>query len=278
MAKLPTTARRTVALALALLLLCQSPALAGIVVYRGTQGLTMSGADGVYYDNTAGLTMSGADGLLGLSVNGIGVRATGDGLTMSGADGLTMSGADSVTYTGSNTYTATHVNGLTMSGADGLTMSGADGLTMSGADGTTHEVNSIVVQRADGLTMSGADNVTMTGVNGLTMSGADGVDDERGRRADDVGRGQRAGQRRGAGARHRHGRARLLRGDERLHRRGRGRADADGRERRLDVRRAGLDDVGRRRAARADRAGHADRRTDAAGVGQHRPRTRAPRR
>src|SRR5687768_2812245 len=99
MAKLPTTARRTVALALALLLLCQSPALAGIVVYRGTQGLTMSGADGVYYDNTAGLTMSGADGLLGLSVNGIGVRATGDGLTMSGADGLTMSGADSVTYT-----------------------------------------------------------------------------------------------------------------------------------------------------------------------------------
>ena len=77
MAKFPTTARRFVALALALLLL-HLPASAGVVVYRGTQGLTLTGTDGVYYDNTQGLTMTGTDALLGLSstASASGPRAT----------------------------------------------------------------------------------------------------------------------------------------------------------------------------------------------------------
>ncbi|HVF56166.1 MAG TPA: S8 family serine peptidase [Pyrinomonadaceae bacterium] len=170
-------------------LLCGIPASAGIIV-RGTQGLTMTGADGIYYDNVSGLTMTGADSLLG--VNGISAMHT-DGLTMTGADGLTMTGADGVTYTGANTYTAAKADGLTMIGADGLTMTGADGLTTMGADGLT-------MTGADGLTMTGADAVhldsaakviatrtdgtvfsgptqglTMTGADGLTMTGADGV-------------------------------------------------------------------------------------------------------
>ncbi|HLM56483.1 MAG TPA: S8 family serine peptidase [Pyrinomonadaceae bacterium] len=183
---------------LLVVLLTGLPAVAGIRV-QGTQGLTMTGADGVYYDNTSGLTMTGADGFLAFDVNGInsgvtdGLTMTGaDGLTMTGADGLTMTGADGgavatvdgVTYTGSNSYTAAHVNGLTMTGADGLTMTGADGLTMTGADGTTWQVNSVVFREPQGLTMTGADGLTMTGADGLTtptgtdgltMTGADGL-------------------------------------------------------------------------------------------------------
>ncbi len=173
MAHIPTKAKRRASLAL-VLLLCQLHVSAGIIIHRGTQGLTMTGADGIYYDNTSGLTMTGADGLLGLTVNGIFTTGS-DGLTMTGADGLTMTGADGVTYTGSNGYAATHVSGLTMTGADGLTMTGADGLTMTGADGTVYEANSVTIRQPNGLTMTGADTVTMTGVNGLTMTGADGL-------------------------------------------------------------------------------------------------------
>src|SRR5687767_8865123 len=55
--------RRAAALAMVVALLCPLHAFAGVVI-RGTQGLTMTGADGVYYDNVSGLTMTGADNLL----------------------------------------------------------------------------------------------------------------------------------------------------------------------------------------------------------------------
>ncbi|HEX6622863.1 MAG TPA: S8 family serine peptidase [Pyrinomonadaceae bacterium] len=174
MAQLPTTARRFVALALALLLL-HLPASAGVVVYRGTQGLTLTGTDGVYYDNTQGLTMTGTDALLGLSVNGIGFGATGDGLTMTGTDTQSVAGADGVTYTGANSYTAAHADGLTMTGTDSLNMTSADGLTMTGTDGTVYEADSVIIRQADGLTMTGTDALTLTGVNGLTMTGTDTI-------------------------------------------------------------------------------------------------------
>src|SRR5215208_4029172 len=108
--------RRAVSLAL-VVALCSLPALAGIVV-TGTQGLTMTGADGIYYDNVSGLTMTGADALT-YQVNGV------YGLTMTGADGTTW-------HLTSATFR--QPQGLTMTGADGLTMTGADGLTMTGAD------------------------------------------------------------------------------------------------------------------------------------------------
>jgi serine protease AprX len=183
----PGNLRQATALAL-MLLLCALPARAGLVV-RGTTGVTMTGADGIYYDNTSGVTMTGADAL-SLFANGIfpynpdGVTMTGadglkllygNGVTMTGADGVNAVGVDGVTYTGANSYVANHADGVTMTGVDGVTMTGADGVTMTGADGTTWKVNSIVVRQANGVTMTGVDGVTMTGADGLRMIGADGV-------------------------------------------------------------------------------------------------------
>ncbi len=171
--KLSNSLHKALALALALIL-CAGPAVAGVLV-RGTEGITMTGADGVYYEGLNGITMTGADGLLGLKVNGVTLPVTTDGITMTGADGAT--------YTGVPAATATRADGITMTGADGITMTGADGITMTGADGATYVVNSIIVRQADGITMTGADGITMTGTDGLqrlgldgiTMTGADGI-------------------------------------------------------------------------------------------------------
>jgi serine protease AprX len=168
----PVYLRRVAALALSVIL-SALPASAGVRIV-GTQGLTMTGADGIYYDNVSGLTMTGADNLLAFQVNGI-YNTTADGLTMTGADGNTLATVDGVTYTGANSYTATHADGLTMTGADGLTMTGADGLTMTGADGTTWQVSSVTFRQPQGLTMTGADGVLMAGADGLTMTGADAL-------------------------------------------------------------------------------------------------------
>ncbi len=182
----PPSLRRATALLL-VVVLTAAPAFAGLRV-QGTQGLVMTGADGVYYDNTSGLVMTGADGFLAFETNGIssadssGLVMTGaDGLVMTGADGLVMTGADGgsvatvdgITYTGANSYTATHADGLVMTGADGLVMTGADGLVMTGADGQTWQLNSVVVRQPQGLVMTGADGLVMTGADGLLKTSAD---------------------------------------------------------------------------------------------------------
>ena len=164
--------RRSVSLAL-VLLLAALPARAGVVI-RGTQGVTMTGLDGVYYDNTAGVTMTGLDGFLGLSTNGI-FPAESDGVTMTGLDGTQVASVDGVTYTGANSYAAGRVNGATVAGADGVTMTGLDGVTMTGLDGRAWPVNSVVVREPSGVTMTGLDGVTMTGLDGLAQAGPDGV-------------------------------------------------------------------------------------------------------
>jgi len=184
----PLALQKAAALLL-VVLLTAAPAVAGLRV-QGTQGLVMTGADGVYYDNTSGLVMTGADGFLAFEVNGI-TSGTSDGLVMTGADGLVMTGADGlvmtgadggavatvdgVTYTGANSYTASRADGLVMTGADGLVMTGADGLVMTGADGQTWQLNSVVVRQPQGLVMTGADGLVMTGADGLVMTGADGL-------------------------------------------------------------------------------------------------------
>src|SRR5438067_1768587 len=119
------TINRVVALTLATLL-SSVPALAGLTII-GSNGITVSGADGILYTGTNGITVSGADGVLAFGPNGI---------TVSGADGITPSGAD------------------------GITVSGADGITASGANSTT-------INRADGITVSGADSFVQTGTNAL---------------------------------------------------------------------------------------------------------------
>src|SRR5437870_94369 len=137
---------RLIALALICLLSC-APAFAGLTI-TGSNGITVSGADGVLAFGPNGITVSGADGI---------TAAGADGITVSGADGITASGADSTAITR----------------ADGITVSGADGITISGADGTRYQADSVTIRNPTGITVSGADNVIATGVNGVTASGAD---------------------------------------------------------------------------------------------------------
>lgn len=151
-------------IALTLVLFLSSvPALAGLTI-AGSNGITVSGADGIFYTGTSGITVSGADGVLAFTPNGI---------TVSGADGITASGADGITVSGADGITASGADSTTINRADGITVSGADGITVSGADGNTYQVDSVTIRNPTGITVSGADNLVATGTNGITASGAD---------------------------------------------------------------------------------------------------------
>ncbi len=139
--------------------------LAGISVFK-SNGISVTGADGIHYVGTNGISVTGADGFLSYRSNGITVSGT-DGVTVSGTDGVTVSGADGATYTGSN--------GVTVSGADGITVTGADGVTVTGADGQTYSSESISITTPNGVTVSGADGVTVSGADGVTVSGTDNI-------------------------------------------------------------------------------------------------------
>ena len=154
--------RRLVALALAVFL-SSVPAMAGLTII-GSNGITVSGADGIGFVDTNGITVSGADGILAFGPNGI---------TVSGADGITGSAVDGITVSGADGITASGADSSTIRRADGITVSGADGITVSGADGTTWRADSAIIRNPTGITVSGADNIIATGVNGITVSGAD---------------------------------------------------------------------------------------------------------
>src|SRR5437763_880272 len=127
------TINRVVALTL-VTLLSSVPALAGLTII-GSNGITVSGADGILYTGTNGITVSGADGVLAFGPNGI---------TVSGADGITPSGAD----------------GITVSGGDGITVSGADGITVSGADGFVQTgTNALISTLTSAIGQSGIQSV-----------------------------------------------------------------------------------------------------------------------
>ena len=160
--RLYKTIRGPIALGL-VFLLSSVPAFAGLSII-GANGITVSGADGIFYTGTNGITVSGADGVLAFRPNGITVSGA-DGITASGADGITVSGADGITASGADSTTIAH--------ADGITVSGADGITVSGADGNTYNVDSVVIRNPTGITVSGADSLIATGTNGITASGAD---------------------------------------------------------------------------------------------------------
>jgi serine protease AprX len=155
--------------------------LAGVDIVK-SNGITLTGADGINYFGTNGITLTGADGFLSYQTNGITLTGA-DGITLTGADGITLTGADGSTYTGTNGITLTGADGITLTGADGITLTGADGITLTGADGVTHHADSIVVRQpngitltgADGITLTGADGITQTGSNGITLTGADGI-------------------------------------------------------------------------------------------------------
>src|SRR5215212_51434 len=79
MFSVPTRKSLRRALALALVVaVCSTGVSAGIIIH-GTQGLSLTGADGIYYDNVSGLSLTGADALT-YKVNGIYVTSTTNGL------------------------------------------------------------------------------------------------------------------------------------------------------------------------------------------------------
>jgi serine protease AprX len=152
-------------------LLLVQPVLGGLTVLR-SNGLTLTGADGIQFIGLSGITLTGADGLLGYRSNGIGLAGL-DGSSPIATDSVT--GANGLTYTAPNGITLTGADGITLTGADGITLSGTNGLTLTDVNGTTRTADSIFVRRPDGITLTGADGVTLTGADGVTLTGADGI-------------------------------------------------------------------------------------------------------
>ncbi len=157
---------------LVILSLAATSVLAGIEIRR-SNGITLTGADGIHYIGTSGITLTGADGYLAYSANGITLTGA-DGITLTGADG-TLVGADGASYTGPNGITLTGADGITLTGADGLTLTDPNGITLTGADNTQYTANSIIMRGPNGITLTGADGITLTGADGITLTGADGM-------------------------------------------------------------------------------------------------------
>src|SRR5690349_13781349 len=163
---------RFLALLLVLLLTAQ-PVWAGLSVVR-SNGITLTGADGINYVGINGITLTGADGIFNYNSNGITLTGA-DGIPLTGTDGVTSTGPNGATYTGPNGITLTGADGITLTGADGITLTGADGITLTGADGKQYTADSIILRRPNGITLTGADGITLTGADGITLTGADGT-------------------------------------------------------------------------------------------------------
>jgi serine protease AprX len=155
------------------LLLTAQPVLAGLSIVK-SNGITLTGADGIDYVGMNGITLTGADGIFSYNSNGITLTGA-DGITLTGADGVTSTGANGATYTGQNGITLTGADGITLTGADGITLTGADGITLTGADGKQYTADSITLRQPNGITLTGADGITLTGADGITLTGADGT-------------------------------------------------------------------------------------------------------
>ena len=148
-------------------------AIAGIRFER-SNGISLTGADGIQYVGVSGIALTGADGVLNYNTNGITLTGA-DGITLTGADGIRSMGPSGVTYSGPNGITLTGADGLGSVSADGITLTGADGITLTGADGTQYRADSVSIRRPNGITLTGADGIALTGADGITLTGADGI-------------------------------------------------------------------------------------------------------
>jgi serine protease AprX len=154
---------------LLILLLVAGRTLAGLTVTR-SNGIAVTGADGVTFINTSGIAVTGADGLLAFAPNGI---------ATTGADGIAVTGADGATYTGVNGIAVTGADGIAVTGADGIAVTGADGIAVTGADGKTFQADAVYLTRPAGIAVTGADGIAVTGADGIAVTGADAVRAER---------------------------------------------------------------------------------------------------
>jgi serine protease AprX len=145
------------------LILLVGTASAGLTVTR-SNGIAVTGADGVSFLNPSGIAVTGADGVLSCTPNGIAVT---------GADGIAVTGADGTTYTGPNGLITAHANSMNVNGADGIAVTGADGIAVTGADGQTIHADSLLIRQANGIAVTGADSLRLIGVDGIAVTGAD---------------------------------------------------------------------------------------------------------
>ncbi len=146
---------------------------AGILV-SSTDGISLTGADGIKFVGTNGISLTGADGILSYQSNGISLTGA-DGISLTGADGISLTGADGATYTGASGISLTGADGITLTGADGISLTGADGITFTGADGVTYQADSVTVRQPSGISLTGADGISLTGADGIKSTGADGI-------------------------------------------------------------------------------------------------------
>ncbi|HMT07942.1 MAG TPA: S8 family serine peptidase [Pyrinomonadaceae bacterium] len=163
--------RRAIAI-LIILALGGNIASAGLDVVR-SNGITLTGADGVRLVGLNGITLTGADGFMASVTNGITLTGA-DGVPI-GLGGVRTSGASGITYAGPNSISVAGTDGITLTGADGISFTGPAGITLTGADGSQHTANSVIFQRPSGITLTGADGITLTGADGLSIVGATGV-------------------------------------------------------------------------------------------------------
>ncbi|HEX4950018.1 MAG TPA: S8 family serine peptidase [Blastocatellia bacterium] len=145
--------------------LAAEPAFAGLIITQ-SNGIAVTGADGISFVNAAGIAVTGADRFLSFVPNGIAVT---------GADGIAVTGADGVTHTGTNGIAVTGADGIAVTGADGIAVTGADGIAVTGADGKTFQANSIYITKPNGIAVTGADGIAVTGADGIAVTGADAV-------------------------------------------------------------------------------------------------------
>jgi serine protease AprX len=156
-----------------LLSLWVGSAYAGLDVVR-SNGISLTGADGVNYIGTSGISLTGADGLLAYRSNGISLTGA-DGISLTGADGISLTGADGSTYVGPNGISLTGADGISLTGADGMFLVGANGISLTGADGSRYHVDSVLIRHPAGISLTGADGISLTGADGISLTGADGA-------------------------------------------------------------------------------------------------------
>ena len=149
------------------------PIFAGLDITR-SNGISLTGADGIHFIDTNGISLTGADGILAYRSNGISLTGA-DGISLTGADGISLTGADGQTYVGPNGISLTGADGISLTGADGMILVGSNGISLTGADGTQYRVDSVVVRHPSGISLTGADGISLTGADGISLTGADGT-------------------------------------------------------------------------------------------------------
>jgi serine protease AprX len=148
-------------------------AFGGILIVK-SNGISLTGADGIQYVATPNISLTGADGFLNYKSNGISLTGA-DGILLTRLDNISLTGADGAVYTGANGISLTGADQISLTGADSISLTGADGaISLTGADGVVRQADSIIIRRGTNISLTGADGaISLTGADGISLTGAD---------------------------------------------------------------------------------------------------------